>query len=63
MTFIEAEINNEGFDQNFEQNISNSILEDHTGKGIAYDGFTYFKPEFIREEDNKDENKIESIKE
>lgn len=44
-TFIESEINNEGFDQNFEEQIPNSLIEDKNFKGVAYDGFTYFKPE------------------
>lgn len=48
ITFVETEINSDGFDANFEEEIHESVFEDKTMKGaLGYDGFTYFKPELL----------------
>lgn len=57
---MESELNDEGFDQNFEENISSSLMEDKTYKGVAYDGFTYFKPEI--QSLTRDANEMEALK-
>ena len=56
INFKETEVNEDGFDDNLLDPVSNSCLDEKTlkEKGIGFDGFTYYKPEIVLSNENKE---------